>query len=111
MVEWVIDLVFVQMVGRVVDFDFELALEIVDYLEEFDWIGVGIVVEDEDRMVNIVDIEHKPQKDFSILDSKIVIVVEPKAAKMDFSYFVKTEKIVVVSRLVVDLVGSFAMVS
>jgi len=50
----------------------------------------------EDRMVNIVDIEHKPHKDFAILDSKIVIVVEPKAAKMDSNCFVKTEKIVVV---------------
>jgi len=47
-------------------------------------------------MVNIVDIEHKSYKDFSILDSKIVIVVEPKAAKMDSNYFVKTEKIFVV---------------
>ena len=47
-------------------------------------------------MVNIVDIEHKPHKDFSILDSKIVIVAEPKAAKMDSNYFVKTEKIIVI---------------
>ena len=47
-------------------------------------------------MVNIVDIEHKPHKEFSILDSEIVIVAKPKAAKIDSNYFVKTEKIVVV---------------
>jgi len=35
-VEWVVDLIFVQMVGRVVDFDFELGLEVIDWLEEFD---------------------------------------------------------------------------
>ena len=50
----------------------------------------------EDRMVNIFDIEHRLHKDFSILDSKIVIVPEPKAAKLDSNYFVKIEKIVVV---------------
>ena len=47
-------------------------------------------------MVNIVDIEHKPHKYFSILDLKILIVVEPKAAKMDSNYFVKTKKIFVI---------------
>jgi len=50
----------------------------------------------EDRMVNIFDIEHIPHKDFAILDSKILIVDKPRAAKMDSNYFVKTEKIVVV---------------
>jgi len=35
-VERVIDLIFVQMVWRVVDFDFELGLEVIYWLEEFD---------------------------------------------------------------------------
>ena len=56
--------------------------------------AVEIVVED--RMVNIVDIEHRLHKDFAILDSKIVAVAEPKADKLDSNYFVKTEKIVLV---------------
>ena len=47
-------------------------------------------------MVNIVDIEHKPHEDISILDSKFVMVAEPKATKMDSNYFVKTKQILVV---------------
>ena len=47
-------------------------------------------------MESIVDIEHRLHKDFSILDSKIVTVAEPKAARLDSNYFVKTEKIFVV---------------
>ena len=32
-VEHVIDLIFVQMVGKAIDFDFEFGLEVIDYLE------------------------------------------------------------------------------
>ena len=35
-VEHVIDLIFVHMLGIVVDFDFELGLEVINWLEEFD---------------------------------------------------------------------------
>ena len=47
-------------------------------------------------MASIVDIEHRIHKDFSILDSKIVTVAEPKAVRLDSNYFVKTEQIFVV---------------
>ena len=55
---------------------------------------VEIVVED--MMASIVDIEHRLHKDFAILDSKVVTVVDPKATKLDSNYFVKTERIVAV---------------
>ena len=47
-------------------------------------------------MASIVDIEHRLHKDFSILDSKIVVVAEPKAVRLDSNYFVNTEKIFVI---------------
>ena len=46
-------------------------------------------------MASIGDIEHKLHKDFSILDSKVVTVAEPKAARLDSNYFVKIEQIFV----------------
>ena len=55
---------------------------------------VEIVVED--RLASIVDIKHRLHKDFSILDSKVLIVVEPKTVKLDSNYFVKIGQIVVV---------------
>ena len=55
---------------------------------------VEIVVEG--MMARIVDIEHRLHKDFSILDSKVVTMAEPKAAKLDSNYFVKTKQIVVI---------------
>ena len=54
---------------------------------------VEIVVED--RLASIVDIKHRLHKDFSILDSKVVTVAEPKAATLNSNYFVKTKQIVV----------------
>ena len=48
------------------------------------------------RRVSIVDIEHKLHKDFAILDSKVVIVAEPKTTKLDSNYFVKIGQILVV---------------
>ena len=87
-VEWVVDLIFVEMIGKVVGFDSELELVAIDQLEEFDQMGVRIVVEG--KMASIVDIEHRLHKDFSILDSKVVTVAELKAARL------KTGKIVVV---------------
>ena len=50
----------------------------------------------EGNIVSIVDIEHRLHKDFSILDSKIVTVAEPKAASLDSNYFVKTDQIFLV---------------
>ncbi len=44
---------------------------------------MGVKIAVEDRMANIVDIEHMFHKDFATLDSNIVIVAEPKAANMD----------------------------
>lgn len=61
-------------------------------------------------MASIVDIDHRLHKDFAILDSKTMIVAEPKVARLDSNYFVKTELIVVVWILVIDLVGDFSMV-
>ena len=55
---------------------------------------VEIVVEG--RMASIVDIEHTLHKDFVILDSKVMIVAESKAARLNSNYFVKTGQIVVV---------------
>ena len=55
--------------------------------------GVRIVVEG--KMASIVDIEHRLHKDFSILDSKVLTVAEPKAARLN-SNFLKTGRIVVV---------------
>ena len=94
MVERVVDLVFVEMVGKVVGFDSILGLVAIDWFEGFDWMGLRIVVEC--RMVSIVDIEHRLHKDFFILDSKVVIVAEPKAARLNSNYFVKVGKMVVV---------------
>ena len=56
------------------DFYFEPKLE----LEVFDYSEKRIVVENFDRVVDMVDIEHIFHRDFSTLDSKVV--VEPKAA-------------------------------
>jgi len=48
----------------------------------------------EGKMASIVDIEHTLHKDFSILDSKVVTVAEPKVAKLNSNYLVKAGKIV-----------------
>jgi len=56
--------------------------------------GVRIVVVG--KMVSNVDIKHRLHKDFSILDSKVVNVAKPKAARLNSNYFVKTGQIVVV---------------
>ena len=56
--------------------------------------GVRIVVEG--KMVSIFYIDHRLHKDFSILDSNVVTVAEPKAARLNSNYFVKTREIVVV---------------
>ena len=70
-VEGLIDLVFVEMEKKVVDLHFELELKVTS------WVEGSIVVENLDKVANIVDIENIFHMDFSILDSKIV--VEPKA--------------------------------
>ena len=54
-------------------FHFEFELEVTGWLEG------SIVVENLDKVTDIVDIENIFHKDFSILDSKIV-VVEPKVS-------------------------------
>lgn len=59
------------MAKKVVDLHFELAFEVTG------WVEGSIVVENLDKVANIVDIENIFHKDFSILDSKIII--EPKA--------------------------------
>jgi len=69
-VERVIDLVFVEMEKKVVDLHFELELEVIG------WFEGSIVVEKLAKVADIVDIENIFHKDFSILDSNIV--VEPK---------------------------------
>ena len=92
--EQIVDLIFVEMVGKVASFDSVVGLVVIDSFEEFDWMGLRIVVEY--RMVSIADIENKLHNDFSILDSKVVIVAEPKTTKLDSNYFVKIGKIVVV---------------
>ena len=55
---------------------------------------VEIVVEG--RMTSIVNIEHRLHKDFSILHSKAMTMAEPKVARLNSNYFVKTKQIVVV---------------
>lgn len=60
------------MAKKVVDFHFELELEVTGWLEG------SIMVENLDKVADIVNIENIFHKDFSVLDSKIV-VVEPKA--------------------------------
>ena len=75
-------------------FDSELEFVVIGQLGEFDQIVVEIVVEG--RMASIVDIEHRLHKDISILDSKIVTVAKPKAARLDSNYFVNTDQIFVV---------------
>ena len=45
----------------------------------------------EGKMAIIVDIEHR----IHILDSKVVTMAEPMAARMNSNYFVKTLQIVV----------------
>jgi len=81
------------MIGKVAGFDSVLGLVAIDWLEEFDWTGLRIVVEC--RMASIVDIKQRLHKDFSILDSKVVIVEEPKADRLNSNYFGKTGQTVV----------------
>jgi len=86
-VEWVIDLGFMEMEKKVVDLHFELELHV------FRWFEGSIVVENLDKVAYIVDIENIYHKDFSIVDSKIVGEPKVPMARVDSNYFVKIVQI------------------
>ena len=65
MAEKEIDLVFAEMVMKVVDFDFEV--ELVEHVEE------NIVVEEQDKLVDIEDIEDFSIRIFPTLSSRWIL--------------------------------------
>jgi len=56
---------------------------------------MGVIIVVEGNMASIVDIEHRLHRAFSILDSKVVTVAEPKVVRLNSNYLVKIRKIIV----------------